>query len=218
MTSAPLEIEGVVRASELERTGTPDRGAAGWTREELAGRLCELSGAGATASLTWAFELVRETQLDGEPVAWVTCSAESVFYPPDVRGCGVDLSALPVVRAEGRGQAGRAADRLVRSGGFGLVVVDLVEAGTPTSGGEVARPLQKRLLTHAEQQDVAVVFVTEKSGDRPSVGALVSFRGESQCRREGRGRFRCRLEVLADRRYGPGGSREEVVEGPTGLR
>ena len=39
---------------------------------------------------------------------------------------GIDLDALPVVRVPDARAAGRAADHLVRSGGFGLVVIDLV--------------------------------------------------------------------------------------------
>lgn len=225
MTSVPLEIEGVVKASQLDRQKHRGRESGAWTRQELAGRLCEVSGRGASASLTLVFELIRDSQREGEPAAWVSCAAEGAsFYPPDASRTGVDLAALPVVRAEGVGQAGRAADRLVRSGGFGLVVLDLaVSAARGSRGGgggrgELARPLQKRLLSHAEQQEVAVVLVTDKLAEQPSEGALVSFRGQTHRRREGRGRFRCRLEVLADNRMGPGWSRETICEGPAGLR
>jgi RecA/RadA recombinase len=42
----------------------------------------------------------------------------------------VDLAALVVVRAESTIKAARAADHLLRSGGFALVILDMVEDST----------------------------------------------------------------------------------------
>ena len=104
--------------------------ASSWGYAALAGRLAELSGTGATALLTAAFGLVLEAQQAGDPVAWVT-SRTSSFFPPDAAEGGVDLEALAVVRAEDTVQAARAADQLLRSGGFGLVVLDLASDAAP---------------------------------------------------------------------------------------
>ena len=52
-----------------------------WTLSEIAGRLVEISSAGASASLTVAFNLVREAQMRGEPVGWAT-SMEVFFIHP----------------------------------------------------------------------------------------------------------------------------------------
>ena len=101
----------------------------GWSFEQVAGRLVEISGVGATASLTLAFGLVLQAQRQNEPVAWITLDG-SLFYPPDAAEGGVDLDALTIVRVPdlpaSAGQAGaravaRAADQLIRSGAFGLV-------------------------------------------------------------------------------------------------
>src|SRR3972149_911602 len=95
-----------------------------WTLSEVAGRFVEISASGSAGSLTIAFGLVLKAQKRGEPVGWVT-SAASSFYPPDVAENGIDFAALGVVRLSGAGSIPRAGEKLGRSGGFGLVVLDL---------------------------------------------------------------------------------------------
>ena len=63
-------------------------------------------------------------------MGWVT-SAESFFYPPDVARGGTDLAALVVVRLAERRSIPRAGEKLLRSGGFGVVVLDLGAADIP---------------------------------------------------------------------------------------
>lgn len=215
MSTAPLEIDGVVRASQIEADRRPADHPRSWGRALFAGRLAEVAGSGASASLTWTLALIRQTQADGEPAAWVT-TEESAFFPPDVQNNGVDLAALPVVRVPDRKAAGRAADKLVRSGGFGLVVVDLVAAAD--SSEALPRPLQKRLLKHADRHEMGVVFVTDKSPEAPSIGSFVSLRLQTERTRHGANQFACRVEGVADNRGGPGWSDEEVFGGPPGLR
>jgi len=128
----------------------------------------------------------------------------------------------------------RAASRLARSGGFGLIVVDLAGASLAAASGrssgrrgrdlldaarmtEVPLPLQSRLTGLAQTHDVAVVFLTEKTRDLPSLGTLVSFRGASRRERDERGRYLCRVEAIKDKRRGPGWSHTEVRRGPAGL-
>ena len=98
-----------------------------WCHSELVGRLVELSGQGATATLTLAFGLLLDAQRLGETAAWVAAGPR-LFYPPDVAEGGVDLAALAVIRTHGAAAAARAADRLLRSGAFGLLVLDLGRA------------------------------------------------------------------------------------------
>ena len=122
-------------------TGMPDGASAMapiarpvWSSAELSGRLCELSTVGsAPAALTAAFGLVLDAQRAGEPTAWVTTTADT-FFPPDVAASGVDLTALIVVRVPDTRTAGRAADRLLRAGAFGLVVLDLGRGVTLATG------------------------------------------------------------------------------------
>jgi recombination protein RecA len=155
--------------------------------------------------------LLGGSQAAGEPCAWVG-SRGSVFFPPDLARSGVDLEALAVVFVRSSAEAGRATARLLRSGAFGLVVVDL--------GGEgaLSASVEGRLSGLAREHDAAVVLLTDKEADRPSAGAMVSMRVEAKRARVGEARFTVRVEALKDKRRGPGWSAEEVVGGPAGLR
>ncbi|MCE9636001.1 MAG: DNA recombination/repair protein RecA [Planctomycetes bacterium] len=193
------------------RTATPEAvQIAPWSRDALAGRLVEISDPGEGAPLTMAFSLVLDAQRRRETVAWVT-SRESVFFPPDVAANGVDLEGLAVIRLPDPSCVARAADRLLRSGAFGLVVLDL---GT----GDVSMPLQARLLGLAERHDAAVVCLTEKQRSAPSLSSLVSLRVEARRRRVGEGVFSCVVESVKDKRRAPGWTHEEVRHAPPGLR
>jgi len=216
----------VTRLDELLSSGSLKRGviqarpesATGlWSRGNLSGRLTEISGAGAGAPLTAAVGLVLQAQYECEPVVWVAVPGES-FYPPDVSEFGVDLDALAVVRVPTVRNAARAAERLVRSGAFGLMVLDLgKQAYIPT-------PLQGRLVALAQKHDAAIVCITDKPADAPSIGSMVSLRAEflrepvTSTAGEARAVYRCKVKVLKDKRRGPNWSHQEVVRGPAGLR
>ena len=182
-----------------------------WSLEELAGRLTELSGVGATAPLTMASTLVLEAQRSGLPVAWISATAHS-FYPPDMAENGVDLEALPVVWAHDAPSSARAADWLIRSSCFGLIVMDLGPAhNLPAS-------LQNRLVQVARLHDTALVCLTTKEQALPSLGSIVSLRGQVMRERVGPCEYSCRIHILKDKRKGPGWKHTEVCRGPAGLR
>jgi recombination protein RecA len=180
-----------------------------WALDEVAGRLVEISGSTASAVLTIAFTLVREAQARGEPVGWVT-AAESFFYPPDAARGGADLSALVVVRLPQAGSIPRAGEKLLRSGGFGVVVLDL-------GAGDIPMPLQTRLTGLAHRHRSALVCLTEKSGAAFSLGSLVSLRAHAEKKRTTDNRFACALRILKDKRRGPTWNYEELYFGPAGL-
>lgn len=192
-------------AAATPRTETPL-----WSREHLAGRLCELSSRSGAALLTSAFRLVLDAQMEGEPVAWVAAGRDT-FFAPDAAENGVDLNALVVVRVPDAQSAGRAADRLLRSGAFGLVVMDL--NFNPT----ISVPLQTRLVQQARTHDAVLLCLTSKDRGAPSLGSMVSLRGQTSCRRLEVDRFQSRIEILKDRRHGPNWSHTEVCRGPDGL-
>jgi recombination protein RecA len=181
---------------------------------ELAGRLVELSADAAPASLTLAMGLVLDAQRKGEPVAWIS-TTDSSFYPPDAAQSGVDLESLLVVRvAAGQTKPwiATSAERLLRSGAFGLVVLDLGKDATLPS------PLQSRLLGLAQRHHAAVLCLTNKPESSPSLGSLVSLRAQAVRIWLGQDRFACELRVLKDKRRGPVWSEREVYRGPLGLR
>ena len=197
------------------RTGrglaAPEPTPGSWSTTVLGGCLAELSGTGASPSLTPAFTLVHQVQRLGEPVAWIT-RAESTFFPPDAAEGGIDLAALPVIRLPGRRQCLRAADHLARSGAFGLLVIDL--------GGCLDLPLaaQTRLAGQALAHGTLILCLTVKTDDEPSLGSLVSVRAHVRRIRRGNGRFVCRIHVLKDKRRGPGWRDEVWCRGPDGVR
>ncbi|HEY1556015.1 MAG TPA: recombinase A [Kofleriaceae bacterium] len=196
------------------RHGEP--AAARWGLDVMRGRLVELSARGASATLTAAIELVAEAQAQAEPVAWIA-SAASTFYPPDVAETGVDLAALVVVRAPDAAAAARSAERLLRSGAFGLIVIDLVRSAV-----EMPMPIQGRLVTLAQTHDAAVACLTEKTEDTVSLGSLVSLRAEAARTRAAGGvagaeGFRVSVRVLKDKQRGPGWTHVLSRRGPSGL-
>jgi recombination protein RecA len=192
-------------AARVVPAAVPATGA--FTRAQLSGRLVEVSGIGAVASLTAAVGLVLEAQVDGDPVAWI-CLPTSSFYPPDLADSGVDLASLVVVRAPSIAHAGPAADRLLRSGGFGLVVLDL------GAGAEMPLPLQGRLVGLAQRHDAAIVCLTEKANDSASLGSMVSLRAEALRAREDGAMT---VRALKDKQRGPGWTQKVKVKGPAGL-
>jgi recombination protein RecA len=180
-----------------------------WTLDEVAGRLVEISGSTASAALTVTFTLIREAQARGEPVGWVTLS-EKTFYPPDVAQGGTDLAALVVVRLPRVDSIARAGEKLLRSGSFGVVVLDL-------GGADIPMPLQTRLTGLAHRHHSALICLTEKEPAGFSLGSLVSLRAHAERKRVADHRFACALRVLKDKRRGPTWNYEELYTGPAGL-
>ena len=207
----------VMSLDELRARRGAEPTEATWTLATLRGRLVELSARGASATLTTAMEIVVEAQTEHEPVAWLTL-ANGTFYPPDVAECGVDLAALVVVRTHDATAAARSAERLLRSGAFGLIVIDLGSG----NGSELSMQIQGRLVTLAQTHDAAVVCLTEKSNDTASIGSLVSLRAEAlrtrgDARGPANGEFAVTVRVIKDKRRGPGWTQLFKRRGPAGL-
>ncbi len=198
-------LDGFVEVSTLRRA------APAWQWSELVGRLVELSGARADASLSAVLRIVLDAQRRAEHVAWIGTRTSS-FHPPDVAESGVDLDALIVVRLSASHELAFAADGLARSGVFGLLVLDL------TTRASIPMPLQSRLLSLAQKHGTAILCVTAKASDEPSLSSLVSLRGEASLRRTGRDAFVCELTAVKDKRRSRLWSDSEVRRGTVGLR
>ena len=96
---------------------------------------------------------------------------------------------LPVIRVAGVTESARAADQLARSGAFGLVVIDLGECL------DLPIAVQTRLAEHALTHGTLILCLTIKTDRQPSLGSLVSVRGQSRRARHGKGRFACQVHV-----------------------
>jgi recombination protein RecA len=170
---------GLLRNSALE-TGRASS-APSWGWREAAGRLCELAGGPASATLSCAASLALDAQLRGENVAWIQ-TRDSSFLPQDLNACGIDLDALVVVRLPRSTDLGLAAEWIARSGAFGLVVLDL------TSVVHTPMAMQARLLALAKKHDLALVCLTAKNPQQASLSSLVSLRVDTTVRRPARAR------------------------------
>lgn len=147
------------------------------------GQLIELSGR-TPGKLSAVVRLIARAQAEQEPVAWIGLREAACFYPPDFARAGVDLAALAVVRlSDSAGPHGvvRAAEVLLRSGAFGLVIIDLAH-GVPK--GELS--WQARLSGLLRRHDARAVVLTESAREQPSLGPLVSMRIEPRWREVGR--------------------------------
>jgi recombination protein RecA len=103
----------------------------------------------------------------------------------------------------------RAVERLLRSGAFGLVVIDLGLGGEH----DLSMAQQGRLVTLAQAHDAVVVCLTEKAAESASLGSLVSLRAEALRT----GPDEVTVRALKDKRRGPGWTRTSKVRGPAGM-
>jgi hypothetical protein len=178
-------------------------------------KLVEVSGSKGAARFSLAVAMVLGAQRACETVAWIQPEG-GPLYPPDLHASGVDLDALVVVhvppRQKTRHAALKSAEILLRSGGYGLVVVDLT-AGAPP--GNVA--WQGRLLALARQHQSCVVLLTEKTTQVDSLGALVSVRLEPRRVGQGLHAFQLQPHILKNKMGLDLPPWRLLRRGPTGL-
>jgi recombination protein RecA len=175
------------------------------------GRLVEIARTADGAQMTMAVACVRQAQAQGEPVVWVQRAGGSLF-PPDLADSGIDLDALLIVhvpnahagssaaqRVAAEHNLAKAAELLLRSGGFGLVVIDLTAVLAADANADCAPPqaksnglelaVQSRLLGLAREHRCQVLFLSERGSRGGSLGPLISLCIEPRRTRVGRGEF-----------------------------
>ncbi len=151
------------------------------------------------------------------PRAW------RIPFAPDLRAAGIDLAALPLVRAAHSAEVLQAADVLLRSGAFGLVIADW-PARTPTPGDGA----MGRLLGLCQRHEAALVFLSAPYTDDAhadqgageaggALGSLVSLRLEAWRTMTAPGAFTLHVAVRKDKRRGPGWHDEAPRSGPAGI-
>ena len=177
--------------SELARpfsTGSPQ-----WSLQETQGRLIEISEPHPVAALSFFFLIAREVQAAGGHVAWVG-TAHSTFYPPDAESIGIDLRNLPVLRMNDVQSVGRAAEILLRSGAFQLVLLDL--------GHDHAMPVARlaQLNGLVRRHNACAIFLTCKQHGEQSAGPLISMHATTSRQHADTDAFCCEIEILRDKR------------------
>lgn len=218
------------------RESPADQELAKWGLARLAGSLVEISGTADSGVLSSALALVAEAQhhqlrheklryrrhpapspkpAPGTPpgpapdpalIAWIA-TTRSLFFPPDAVESGIALERLVLLRLETPGAQIRAATRVVHSGAFGLVVVDLADSLPPESSGTrsvresgpspaaasgrtpMSRSGTPRGLPHlsrlaglAHKYRAAVVLLTDKPPAAPSLDPRVGKRFDASRR------------------------------------
>lgn len=194
----------VFPAAHLKATA----GGGPWRFENLVGSMAEISEETPSGAVSFVAEIILEAQRRGEPVAWVA-GTDSMFFPPDFRDRGIDLTAVAIVRVQGEIDSLLAAEWLVRSGAIGLVVVDC------GGGLNVSDAALGRILKLAERSPCAVVFLTRKSRREPSLGSRISLRG---CiTRSGAGPLGIDIRIVKDKRSNSPSRHRRQYNGPPGM-
>ncbi|MCB9489877.1 MAG: recombinase A [Deltaproteobacteria bacterium] len=207
----PRRLSGSVATAQGHPSARGKQDAPVWRLGEVKGRLVELSGEAASANVTAAVAMLADAQQRGETAAWVT-PQDGVFFPPDLTTHGIDLGALAVVFGRDAASRVRSVEKLARSGAFGLIVVDCRGAD------EVPLNALTLLASLALRHDAAIIFLTEKKPERPSLGSSVSLRIETRKQRERLGRARLEFHALRDKQRGPGWTLGSTYDGPPGVR
>lgn len=198
-----LPTLGIQRARTLVKAPGPSLPPLSLDR--LTGRITEISEAGYFGALTAVAAVLDQAQARGEACVWVA-TGDSLFYPPDLAFRGLDVEALAVVRVPGPQAGTLAADWLVRSGAFGVTVIDW-------TGNGIDEAVLGRMAKVAEDRKTAVIVLTRKSDSSPSLGTAVSLR--LTVRRSGDGELE--VEVTKDKRSGALVVQKERLHGPLGL-
>lgn len=189
-----------------------------WDICNLQGQLIELSEEFPLGALTFSGELILAAQRAGEPVVWIS-ARPSIFFPPDFAENGIDVSSLAVVSTAGEREALWACDLLVRSGAFGLVVVDMEK------GGRLTDAAMARLIHLARRRETAVLFLTVKRGGFASLSSMVTLRGVVHRRGSSPGAnprlsappLCCEITTVKDKRHAPGAKLTRSYDGPPGV-
>lgn len=198
----------VTEATEAAKASRPLR----WQGEALAGRIIELSG--STGRTSTAVSMLLAAQRAGEAVVWIE-PTDGSLYPPDLAAAGVDLDALVIVRVptkEGPEGLCRVAEWLVRSGGFGLLVMDLMGRAPAAQS-----PWQTRLSGLLRRHDAQLCVLSDSEAAAPSLGTMVALRLEPQRQRDEDGSFLLSHHVLKNKLGVAHGPAPERRRAPAGL-
>ena len=136
------------------------------------GRVTEIFGSESSGKTTLAQHIIAEAQRAGGTAVYI--DAENALDPAYAASCGVDIDALHVSQPDTGEQALEIAERLVRSMGVDIIVVDSVAALVPKAElegdmGDTHVGLQARLMSQAlrkltsaiNRSRTSVVFINQ---------------------------------------------------------
>lgn len=116
------------------------------------GRVIEIYGPESSGKTTLSLHAIAEAQKKGDVAAFI--DAEHALDPIYARNLGVNVEELWISQPDTGEQALEIAEKLVRSGGVGIIVIDSVAALTPSAEiegemGDSHMGLQARLMSQA---------------------------------------------------------------------
>ena len=204
--------------------------------EEHWSRLVEVSAAQGRGCFTTAVSNLIAAQQRDEPTAWVQLELGGALYPPDLADSGIDLDALLVVQAPSPKAQLRSAELLVRSGAFGLLVLDLTYAGSyagstasrdprslaakraPSRFHRVSDPAwQSRLAALAREHQSRILVISSKADEAPSLGPMVTLRLAPRWERSAPGELLLDQVVLKNKGGGSLPSARASYRTPAGM-
>ncbi len=123
------------------------------------GRIVEIYGPESSGKTTLAMHILAEAQKQGEAVAFI--DAEHAFDPTYAKAIGINIDEMFISQPDFGEQALEILETLVRSSGFGVIVVDSVAALTPRAEiegdmGDSHMGLQARLMSQALRKITAI--------------------------------------------------------------
>lgn len=127
------------------------------------GRIIEIYGPESSGKTTLAMHILAEAQKAGEMVAFI--DAEHAFDPVYGKRIGIDVNEMYISQPDFGEQALEILETLVRSSGFGVIVIDSVAALTPRAEiegemGDSHMGLQARLMSQALRKVTAIASKT----------------------------------------------------------
>ena len=115
-------------------------------------RITEIFGPDGTGKTTLCYHVMAEAQKEGDWVAFI--DTEHVMDPEYATKCGVDFERVYIVQPDYGEMALEIAEDLIRSGTFGVIIIDSVAALVPRAEvegemGDSHMGLQARLMSQA---------------------------------------------------------------------
>ncbi len=128
------------------------------------GRIIEIYGPESSGKTTLAMHILAEAQKLGETVAFI--DAEHAFDPIYGKAIGINIDEMFISQPDFGEQGLEILETLVRSSGFGVIVIDSVAALTPRAEiegdmGDSHMGLQARLMSQALRK---VTGIANKTG------------------------------------------------------
>ncbi len=123
------------------------------------GRIVEIFGPESSGKTTLAMHIIAEAQKIGEAVAFI--DAEHAFDATYAKAIGINIDEMFISQPDFGEQALEILETLVRSSGFGVIVIDSVAALTPKAEiegemGDSHMGLQARLMSQALRKITAI--------------------------------------------------------------